>query len=194
MGSTRLALGFILRDAAKTPLLRMRSYIRPHGESPRSGVSNHEAIGRRSTRIALSREGAGRRFGRRPTLPATRHAGRCRSRSAWNCGAIWRGAAWCRSRRRTEKQFRRFRPVHRRCAISSAASATTPPPRQIAPQFPRAPGPAAPGVPRPPGNVGQRPKRRPGAFHAIRYPRRAPSDGLVVRDARFAGSHHEGLI
>jgi hypothetical protein len=40
----------------------------------------------------------------------------------------------------------------------------TPPPRQIAPQPPRAPGPAAPGVPRPPGNVGRAAEAPAGAF------------------------------
>jgi hypothetical protein len=40
-------LWHILRDAAKWPLLRMRSseFLRPHGEEPRSGVSNHECSG-----------------------------------------------------------------------------------------------------------------------------------------------------
>jgi len=41
---------------------------------------------------------------------------------------------------------------------------TPPPPRQIAPQPPRAPGPIAPGVPRPPGNVGRAAEAPPGAF------------------------------
>lgn len=41
---------------------------------------------------------------------------------------------------------------------------TTPPPRQIAPQPPRAPGPVAPGVPRPPGNVGRAAEAPAGAF------------------------------
>lgn len=40
----------------------------------------------------------------------------------------------------------------------------TTPPRQIAPQPPRAPGPAAPGVPRPPGNVGRAAEAPAGAF------------------------------
>ena len=39
-----------------------------------------------------------------------------------------------------------------------------PPPRQIAPQPPRAPGPFAPGVPRPPGSVGRSAEVPPGAF------------------------------
>ena len=39
-----------------------------------------------------------------------------------------------------------------------------PPPRQIAPAPPRAPGPIAPGVPRPPGNVGRAAEAPAGAF------------------------------
>lgn len=63
-----------------------------------------------------------------------------------------------------KKQFRPAQAVQPPVRDFFGGFGTTPPPRQIAPQPPRAPGPVSPGVPRPPGNVGRAAEAPAGAF------------------------------